>query len=155
LAVLMGTKLSKLDSALLQTRIVAALIEESDAVAVYWGATLNSRKVFLEQSANVPRDRIPTWLWVNYRLSRDAASDRLSFSTDGLKDFGLMEIEAKDVALPFKDAYAHVEGMAAYLIAKGPIVRDGDTIGSSPTERIRVRHGPSYWRKGQRVYRLE
>src|SRR5262245_42678681 len=92
LVVLMGTKLTKPDSALLQTRIVAALIEESDAVAAYWGSSLNSRKAFLEQSANIARDRMPTWLWVNYRVSRDAPSGRFSFSTDGLKDFDLPRI---------------------------------------------------------------
>jgi Domain of unknown function (DUF4261) len=154
LVVLMGTKLSKLNSAVLQTRIVAALMEESDAVAVYWGIALNSRKVFLERSAEVARDRPPTELWVDYRLGLDEVG-RLSMSTDGLKEFNLMEIEAKDVTTPPQELYGLVQGMAAYLITKGPIIRDGDTVGASAKERIRVRHRPSYWRKGQRVYRLE
>lgn len=154
LVVLMGTKLGKAASALVQTKVVAALAEESNAVAVYWGTTLSSRRMFLDQSADIAPDHIPTWLWVSYRLSRDAAG-RFSISTDGLKDFDLMEIEAKDVAMPFSEFYGLVEGTAAYLITKGPIIRDGDTVGHTAEQRIRVRHKPSYWRAGMRVYRLE
>jgi Domain of unknown function (DUF4261) len=154
LVVLTGTKLSKVDSAVVQTKIVAALIEESNAVAAYWGTSLNSRESFLEQSTKIARDRMPTWLWVSYRVSRDA-SGRFSLSTEGLKDFKLMEIEAKDVTKPFNELYSLVEGMAAYLIAKGPVIHDGHTVGPTNEQRIRVRHAPSYWRKGTRVYRLE
>jgi Domain of unknown function (DUF4261) len=154
LVVLMGTKLSKAESAVLQTKLVAALIEESNAVAAYWGTTLNSRDTFLEQSAKVTPDRMATWLWVSYRVSRDA-SGRLSISTEGLKDFNLMEIEAKDVAMPFSELHGLVDGMTAYLIKQGPVIQNGHTIGHSNEQRIRVRHGPSYWRAGTRVYRLE
>jgi hypothetical protein len=153
LVVLMGTKLGKAESALVQTKIVAALLEESNAVAAYWGTSLNSRDVFLEQSAKIAPDWTPTWLWVSYRLSRDA-SGRFSLSTEGLKDFDLMEIEAKDVAMPLNDLYGLIEGTAAYLIAKGPVIRDGDTVGHTAQQRIRVRHGKSYWR-ADRVYRIE
>jgi Domain of unknown function (DUF4261) len=154
LVVLMGTKLGRLDSAVLQTKIVAALLEESDAVAAYWGTALNSRKVFLERSANADRDRPPTELWVDYRLGLDEKG-RFSLSTDGLVDFNLMEIEVKDVVMPAQELYGVVQGMAAYLIRKGPIIRDGDTVGASAKQRIRIRHRRSYWRKGQRVYRLD
>jgi uncharacterized protein DUF4261 len=154
LVVLMGTNLNKADSALVQTKIVAALLDESNAVAAYWGTSLNSRETFLEQSAKIARDRMPTWLWVSYRVSRDA-SGRLSLSTEGLKEFNLMEIEAKDVAMPLDELYGLVQGVAAYLITQGPVIQNGHTVGHSNEQRIRVRHGPSYWRVGTRVYRLE
>jgi len=155
LVVLVGTKLSKLDSALLQTKIVAAVIEESSAVAAYWGTSLNSREEFLAQSAKVAPapESLPTWLWVSYRVSPDAGG-RSSISSAGLRDFNLMEIETKDAAMPLRDLYGLVQGTAAYLIAKGPIIRDGDTIGHTAQQRIRVRHGKSYWRT-DKVYRLE
>jgi hypothetical protein len=138
----------------LQTKIVTALLEETNAVAAYWGTNLTSREMFLKQSANIIRGQMPTVLWIGYRVSRDASSGRLSLSTDGLKDFDLMEIEVKDTPKPFTELYGLVDGMAAYLIAKGPVIRDGDTIGHSNAQRIRVRHGESYWRPGERVYRV-
>src|SRR5262249_40177986 len=73
LVVLMGTKLGKAQSALVLTKIVAALLEESNAVATYWGSSLNSRDTFLTQSAKIAPDWKPTWLWVSYQVSRDAS----------------------------------------------------------------------------------
>jgi hypothetical protein len=154
LVILMGTRMGKAESAVLHTKIVAALFEESNAVAAYWGVSLNSRKAFLEQSANMAPNRMPTALWVSYRVSRDA-SGRISLSTDGLKGFDLMEIEVKDAAVPLKDVYGLVEGVAAYLITKGAVIRDGDTVGHTNDQRILMHHGESYWRPGTRVYRME
>ncbi len=65
-----------------------------------------------------------------------------------------MEIETKDAAMPLRDLYGILQGTAAYLIAKGPIIRDGDTIGHTAQQQIRVRHGKSYWR-ADKVYRLD
>src|SRR5262249_53370247 len=99
LVVLMGTNLDRLGSAILQTKILAALIRESDAVAAYWGVNLQSRDTFLKDSSGISRESVPVTLWVNYRVSK-SQSGRFSISTHGLKDFGLMEIEAKDAPLP-------------------------------------------------------
>jgi hypothetical protein len=155
LVILMGTGLGKMDSALLQTKIVAAVLEASNAVAAYWGTSLSSRAAFLAQSEKVaPKpESLPTWLWVSYRVTSDA-DNRFSISTDGLREFNLMEIETKDAPMTFRDLYGLVQGTAAYLIAKGPIIRDGDTVGHTARQRIRVRHGKSYWRS-DKVYRLE
>jgi hypothetical protein len=65
-----------------------------------------------------------------------------------------MEIEIKDAGKPFLELHGLVEGMAAYLITEGPVIRHGDTIGHTKEQRIRVLHGNSYWRPGMRVYRL-
>jgi hypothetical protein len=154
LVVLMGTELNKLDSALLQTKIVAAIIEESDAVASYWGVNLQPRDVFLKGSARASRDSIPVTLWVNYRMSREP-SGNFTLSTRGLKEFDLMEIETKDAPMPGLELFDLVLGATQYLIAKGPVIKDGDTIGQSPKQRIRVRHAESYWNAGEKVYRIE
>ena len=154
LVVLMGTDLDKLGSAILQTKIVAGLLEATNAVAVYWGVNLQPRDVFLKGSTSVSRTSIPPMLWVNYQLSRES-SGNFSLSTRGLKDFGVMEIETKDAPVPGRELFDLVLGTTEYLIANGPIIRDGDTIGQSPRQRIRVRHADSYWNAGERVYRIE
>jgi hypothetical protein len=41
------------------------------------------------------------------------------------------------------------------LTTQGPVIQNGHTAGHSNELRIRVRHGPSFWRAGTRVYRLE
>lgn len=154
LIVLMDTELDKLGSAVLQTKIVAAVIEATTAVAAYWGVNLQPRDTFLKASARVSRTSVFPMLWVNYRLSRDS-SGKITLSTRGLKDFGLMEIETKDAPIPGRELFELALGMSEYLITKGPVIGDGDTIGQSPQQRIRVRHAESYWNAGEKVYRIE
>lgn len=148
----LGTDLDALDAHLLLTDVVASLLD-ANAIASYWGASLQSRDAFLRQSQRIGRDDPPVWLWINFRLSHDMARG-VSLSTQGLEDLGLREIEAKDVNRSPREVFNLLTGMAAYLVSKGPVIRDGETIGDSPRQDIRVRQGPSYWREGATVYRV-
>jgi hypothetical protein len=126
---------------------------DSNAIASYWGASLQSREAFLRQSTKISRDLPPAWLWVNFRVSNDVEKG-FSLSTQGMEEFGLREIEAKDINRPGREVFTLLIGTAQYLISKGPVIKDGETIGDSPTLNIRVRQGPSYWREGLIVYRV-
>lgn len=149
---LLDTSLDKLDAKLLLTHVVASLMD-TNAIASYWGASLQSREAVQRLSAAATRDDPPAWLWVNFRVSSDPQAG-ISLSTQGMEDFDLREIEAKDVNRPGREVLVLLMGMAQYLIAKGPIIKDGETIGESPSLNIRVRQGPSYWREGATVYRV-
>ncbi len=154
LVVLMATDLDKLGSAVLQTKIISAMLEESNAVATYWGDSLQSRETFLKASAGVSRENIPATLWISYRLSKESTGN-FSLSTQGLKDFKLMEIETKNAPMPGVDLLGLILNTTQYLIKKGPVIKDGDTIGDSAQQKIRVRHAESYWNAGEKVYRVE
>lgn len=148
----LGTPLDKLDASLLQTHVVASLMD-GNAVASYWGASLQSRDAFLRQSAQINREQPPVWLWVNFRVSHDPEKG-VSLSTQGMEAFGLREIEAKDVNRSGREVFSLLVGMGQYLLPRGPVIKDGETIGDSPLLNIRVRQGPSYWRDGATVYRV-
>ena len=148
----LGTDLDKLDANLLLTDVVAALMD-GNAIASYWGASLQPRDAVLRQSARISRDQPPVWLWVNFRLTSDPQKG-FSLSTQGMDKLDLREIEAKDVNRPGQDIFILLVGMAQYLASKGPVIKDGETIGDSPALNIRVRQGPSYWREGATVYRV-
>lgn len=148
----MDTDLDKLDANLLLTDVVAALMD-GNAIASYWGASLQSRDAVLRQSARISRDAPPVRLWVNFRVTNDIEKG-FSLSTQGMEQFDLREIEAKDVDRPGRDVFSLLVGMAQYLVSKGPVIKDGETIGESPALNIRVRQGPSYWREGATVYRV-
>lgn len=149
----LDTDLDALDASLLLTHAVASLMD-GNAIASYWGASLQSREAFLRQAANIDRDRPPVWLWINFRVSNDVEKG-FSLSTQGMENFGLREIEAKDVNRPGADVFSLLIGMSQYLISHGPVIKDGETIGASPALNIRVKQAPSYWRDGARVYRVK
>jgi hypothetical protein len=148
----LDTDLDQLDAALLQTDVVASLMDQN-ALASYWGASLQSRDAFLKQSARASRDNPPVWLWVNFRLSNDVDKG-WSLSTQGMDSFSLNEIETKDAKRDGRDVFTLLMGTAQYLVQKGPVIKDGETIGDSPSQNIRVRKAPSYWREGLTVYRV-
>ncbi len=148
----LDTTLDKLDASLLLTDVIASLMD-TNAIASYWGASLQPRDAVLRQSARMNREMPPIWLWVNFRLSNDVEKG-FSLSTQGMEAFGLREIEAKDVKRPGREIFTLLIGMGQYLVSKGPVIKDGETIGDSPALNIRVRQGPSYWREGATVYRV-
>ncbi len=146
-----GTDLDRLDAHLLQTDAVAALMD-ANAIGSYWGASLQSKDAFLKLSSASSREAPPAWLWVNFRVSKDA--NGFSLSTQGMESLELREIEAKDVRRSGLEMFSLLQGLAQYLISKGPVIKDGETIGDSPSLNIRVRQAPSYWREGATVYRV-
>ena len=148
----LDTNLDQLDAALLQNDVVASLMD-GNAIASYWGASLQSKDTFLKQSASASRDNPPVWLWVNFRMTSDQEKG-WSLSTQGMETFGLNEIETKDAKRDGRDIFTLLHWTAQYLIQKGAVIKDGETIGESPALNIRVRRGPSYWRDGVTVYRV-
>lgn len=148
----MRSSLDALDTRLLLTDAVNAAMDDN-AIASYWLASLQSREAFLRQSAKISRDEVPVWLWVNFRISSDVEKG-FSLSTSGMDQLGLNEIETKDVNRPGRDVFTLLLGMAQYLASRGPVIKDGETIGESPRLNIRVQKGPSYWREGLTVYRV-
>lgn len=152
---ILGTRLDRIGAALLATRTMAAVMAaDRNALGGYWGVNLQPADYFIRISDAARRDKLPVLLWINYRLSRDARG-RWSMSTQGMRDFDLMEIECVDAAVDGKELYSMFIGMSGYLIAEGPVIKDGDTIGDSPALGIHVRHVESAWNPGQRVYRIE
>jgi hypothetical protein len=146
------SEMDKLDMHLLLTDAVVASMD-NNAIASYWLSSLQSRDAFVRQATPLSRDAPPVWLWVNFRISSDV-NKGFSLSTSGMDRFGLREIEAKDIKRPGKDVFSLLHGMAQYLITNGPVIKDGESIGDSPKEGIKVQQGPSYWREGLTVYRV-
>ncbi|WP_431265008.1 DUF4261 domain-containing protein [Roseateles chitinivorans] len=149
----MGSSLDRLDVSLLLTDLVAAVMEDNDnAIASYWRAALRPRDMFLEASESASRTVPPVWLWVDFRFSQSDMG--VSLSTDGLRAYGLRELEVRDAKQPPMEVFDLFADTAAYLIASGPVIEDGHTIGASPELGIVVHHDKSYWEDGANVYRV-
>ena len=74
--------------------------------------------------------------------------------TTGLSAFVDREIEFQPSAKPPDLLASRLIGTIRYLLAKGPVLNDGDTLGISENERIRVRLVASEIRPEQPVYAL-
>ncbi|UWU67042.1 DUF4261 domain-containing protein [Bradyrhizobium sp. NC92] len=65
---------------------------------------------------------------------------RSARSLDGLSTFAGREIEFETAKLTLSELIDKVAGLSVYLIEHGNVVKDGDTIGASTTERIAVQY---------------
>jgi len=85
---------------------------------------------------------LPFSIWVLIQFSKQPNGNIL-ISTIGMRDFGQMEIETEST-LPLDQTFDLVRRFGSYIIAKGPVVKDGETFGLTETQRIKVRYVRSF-----------
>jgi hypothetical protein len=137
------------------TKFVAAVCEVSDAVGVYWGSgtVVHSAEAFRGLAEVVSADEPFPRLWVDLRLQRGEGG--YCFFSTGLEAFGLPEVEIDQTTWEPQEVLDFCDGIAGYLMQRGEAIGDGETIGRSAEEKIRVRHGKSMWEREGVVMKLE
>ncbi|MCB1528092.1 MAG: DUF4261 domain-containing protein [Hyphomicrobiaceae bacterium] len=146
---------SRLDAHVKHTLVVREFVDQLPAISVSWGNVLVSADQFAGEFHKFQTDKaLPVRLWVLIQLSGDGEGGTVA-STLGMDAFGLMEIEANSAPMEPQDALLFVNNLAAYLISNGPVVNDGDTVGGSEKERIRVKFEPSFRDGVGTVYLLD
>lgn len=124
------------------TKAIAAVLESSHAVGVYWaatGATHNSD--FFLEVANVEGMQ-PIMLWNGLSLAR-GEDGRVSLLSLGMSQLGLPNLM---LSAPEGQGNAAVEvvfDLLGYLIQRGEPIPDGDTIGFSAEQKLPIRYETS------------
>ncbi|AMA59374.1 DUF4261 domain-containing protein [Bradyrhizobium sp. CCGE-LA001] len=138
----LGKDVPPLTAARTTTSVIGALIAAMpESCGVVWdGRVARPSGLWLESSSRAfaPFPDYPFTLWVDILPFR---SDRkIGAITVGLSSFVGREIEFRSARLTLPTVIDKVAGLSAYLIEHGNVVKDGDTIGASAEERIKVRH---------------
>lgn len=123
--------------------VSAALAGMTPCLAVYWSAgdTITQGVQWRERTKALLKKEIPIDLWLQFRFMPGGPSypdKSLACITTGLQAFVGREIEFRPEVLSPGDIFQRVSGMALYLMQQGLVVKDGDTVGASETEIIRV-----------------
>ena len=63
--------------------------------------------------------------------------------TRGMDAFGLMNVEIEHSTRQPNESLALASDIAYYLIKSGPVISDGNTIGHSAEEKIKITFSPS------------
>ena len=84
----------------------------------------------------------PLYLLVDFRVYANEDGTSRMFTT-GLAPLGRMEVEIPSLAMPPGKLREWAVDIAYYLLDAGGKVKDGDTMGVSATQQIRIRHRPS------------
>jgi hypothetical protein len=136
------SKFSRLDAHMRHLVFVRELVEQLPAIGVLWGSVLMPTGTFKAEFATTLKGAVPFSLWVLIQFSKQPNGNIL-ISTIGMRDFGLMEIETES-SLPLDRTYDLVRKFGSYILANGPVVQDGQTMGETADERTKVRHARSF-----------
>ncbi|WP_374712518.1 DUF4261 domain-containing protein [Symbiobacterium terraclitae] len=144
-----------IDRHLLFTDFVAAVSEAVDGLGILWGrhGALRSAELFRELAAKASEDGLPLPLWVDFEPVRHEG--KFFMVTTGLDAFGVMEVEVGSARLKPDELFDRLLCVAHYLCTHGPVLKDGDTVGGSATERIPVRHTDSVLDRPGPVIRID
>jgi hypothetical protein len=142
-------------------RLAAAIIDTAPAIGVLWDLAdaVWPADEFRNEVDRAGRDP-PVRMCVSVKLARDAlfpnpnGGSAYSGLTWGLAAFDLMEIEVRGYGGKPAELATMMLNMAAYLIACGPVVEDGATVGYDEQRKCKVRHEPSTIAPDLTVYRL-
>lgn len=125
--------------------IAASLVQSNASITGVWNGVNGT----LFTPASVVRDlgiiadgEVPLMFWVFNGLHSLTAGD-VSMTTGGLAPFVGYEIEIWHAPLTAEVVVEKLNGLLKYLLASGPVINDGDTIGADDAERITCRFGPS------------
>jgi hypothetical protein len=139
------------------TAITALAAKQSGVMAVYWGDA--SLVIFpplfvdMAEEINTPQSP-PLYLWVDLRAIPNEDGTTGLFTT-GLAPLGHMEIEIPRINMEIGELREWLLEIMRYLLENGPVLLDGQTIGMSGEQQIRIRHCPSIFGHAGQVIRLE
>ncbi len=127
------------------TQVTAAVMASSElAIGVFWtnAALVVPKALFHDFAVEVLPFGPPMHIWVDFRVGLVDADHSAGF-TSGLAALGLMELETRCAPEAPDDLRDRFTAIAEYLISEGPVIADGDTLGASEDEAIRVVYSPS------------
>jgi len=139
-----GQETNLIAQAALLSRVLASAIALSDSIrAVYFGSANHVvlPGLFRELTqATLPEPMPIAWVAVNVGQNPEGV---MTGHTRGMDMLGLMDVEIPETQDSAEEVFGRLTGIVDYLIENGMVISDGDTLGATAEERIRVVYGPS------------
>lgn len=143
-------------AALKLTKVTAAPASSGSAAGVFWGGsgTVHAPKPFCDTVGEIRPDRLPVEIWVGFGLIAEEG-DAYSVYTSGLEAFGMQEIEIHSSRRDPQFLYSRLFDVVHYLLRKGVMLHDGETIGIANEEQITIQQSTSVCDGVTRVLQLD
>jgi hypothetical protein len=134
----------RVQSALRLTNLASATAEAARAEGVFWTAAglVHSPDALAAYARQMSRQDLPLYLWIDFHVHGEADGTS-SLYTTGLAAFQSPEIEIYGSRREPRALVARVYDIVHYLLLKGAVLHEGDTIGRSGEEKIEIHLGPS------------
>ncbi len=141
---------------LLLTAVTALGAKQPGVMAVYWAEATQVvfPPLFVDMAEEFnTAEAPPLHLWVDLRVFRNEDGTTGCFTT-GLPWLGHMEIEIPRTEMQPRELNDWLMNIIIYLLENGPVLEDGQTIGTTAEERVPIRHCASIFGHRGKVIRL-
>lgn len=137
LSIINGGKSPVIENVLF-TKIATSIMNNSNSLGIYIGGrTLTLKKDFYIENAEMMSEQdLPIYNWVYFGM-RDEEGKH-SIYTYGLADFGKLEMEIVNSEHPMDEIQELMFNLCHYVIASNVKLNDGETIGMSATQKLKL-----------------
>jgi hypothetical protein len=144
-----------INKAMLLTMVVAALCDDPASLAISWAVPtfLIKPSLFKELASISSVDDPPIYLWIDIRIGKNQDGTFGGY-TRGMNAFGFKDYEFRSTKKQPKELTDLFSMFILYLFEKGDVIKDGDTIGLTAEQIIKVRFEDSKIQPGKTVYSL-
>jgi hypothetical protein len=131
------------------TQLNASVLRTSKAIGIYQGTQtlLLPKELYLDFANFLLEEQLPIQLWIYIGLVKGEKGS--SIYTFGLKDFGKMELEILDSSMEQMDLYDFLLSIVAYVVEQDVILQDGETIGFSAEQKIKITASKGQFLEGE------
>lgn len=119
----------------------------TNATALVWeaGDALTKAEAFQQAADALASKQLPVLSWMSLAIGQGpptgTGEPTVMMRTKGVAPFAGREIEFAPSTWPPMQVADRVVGTALYLMQRGPVIKDGDTLGQTNSEMIKVRLG--------------
>ncbi|MFI1770255.1 DUF4261 domain-containing protein [Thalassobellus citreus] len=134
---------------LLYSKIASAVMNNSKAIGIYIGArTLVLKKDFYQANVEMMSEEdLPLYNWIYFGLRKE--DGKQSVYTYGLVDFGKMEMEIVESENSIEELNEMMFNLAHYVIAFNVTLKDGETIGISAEQKLKISESKGKFLEGK------
>lgn len=145
---------SALEKFRILSKVVCSILRTSNAIGVYQGSQslLIPRLHYLLNVDELKSDEIPLMLWVYIGFRKSKKGN--SVYTYGLTDFQKQEMEIIYSQLDLEDLHNFISNICIYVIKNNITLKDGETIGQSAEQKIKITSSIGHFVEGQ-SFKLE
>ena len=147
---------TRLESIMRFTSVLAALVDATNAVGVYWGnAGVAHAAEFFVGCAKKPDVAARIALWTGIRVAHEGNHAVSMMSTGMQSVLGLRDLLVLAPRAKSGEAIEVLFDLLAYVASRGAVIPDGETCGRDADERRVVRHVPSPLDRKRKVWRVD
>lgn len=136
---------------ILLSEMAALIMANSPALGYYMGqrSLLIEPNIYMEMVNDMQAKKLPIYAWVYMGYRQE--NGKQSVFTYGLADFGKKEIEIVDSAYELEALLDMLYGMAHYVLAYDVTLNDGETIGMSETQKLKISISKGRYLEGETI----